>query len=1038
MLALDAGGGSGHAAVVDVGSRAVTRAHRPWRHPTAPATGGLGVDADLPAIWDALVSAAREALATSRATASEVAGIATTSMRHTTVVLDGTGAVLFAAPTRDGRAIMETFEAMEPPPIALYDTSGHWPNPVATALRWRWLVRNRPEVTRGASTVLSLSDWIAWRLCGERMTEPSLASETLLLDVGARRWSQAALDRFEVPRAVLPEIAEAGSRLGALRADAAEALGLSAGIAVAVGGGDTQCGVLGTGTFEPGDAAAIGGTTIPVQMVTDRPQLDPERRAWTCCYVRSDRWVVESNAGSVGEALAWFARVMAPDAAAPVARLLAEASRSVPGACGGFSTLGGTIMDARALELPVGHLTFSHIATAEDPAAREHVARALVEGMVYAVRGNLERLEEVTGHRPARLGFGGGLARSRTFAEILAGVLDRPVTLGGGFDATAVGAAICAGVGAGVFRDVDEGARALAPAIDVVEPVHAPVYATGYAAWRRLRSAQDAADAVARDAILPAMLARLDASSAPTAATSRRLRILATADLDAAALADLHALGEVTYASFRDTMRLLGGDTLTRALAGVDVLITEVDLVDAAVLRGAPDLRVVAACRGDAVNVSLEACTAFGVPVLHAPGRNADAVADLTLAFLLMLARRLPDAGAFLRQPGMRAGDMARMGQAFTQLRGHELWRKTVGLVGLGAVGRQVARRLAGFGARIVVADPFVVSEQAALLDAEVMSLHDLLAVSDFVSLHAPVTEATRGLIGAAELARMRAGAFLVNTARASLVDEGALMEALRSGHLGGAALDVFSVEPPGADHPLLQLAGVIATPHVGGNTVQIGAHQGRIVADELRRLLAGQRPHHILNPATLEGFSWEGRRPDPDEAALARLASSPGPAVSDLQHERTIAPSAVIDPAAITAPPDVIDKVRRVLEDFLRRASDDRALRGFAAGKDATLHFVLPEVGCDFYVRMRGGRFEGALGQPADGADVELGMPAEVLDGMFTGTLDAMQAAANGRISFAGDAMKAMTLQEIQGDLARCYQAARAEVGDPRDAKGD
>jgi autoinducer 2 (AI-2) kinase len=153
---------------------------------------------------------------------------------------------------------------------------------------------------------------------------------------------------------------------------------------------------------------------------------------------------------------------------------------------------------------------------------------------------------------------------------------------------------------------------------------------------------------------------------------------------------------------------------------------------------------------------------------------------------------------------------------------------------------------------------------------------------------------------------------------------------------------------------------------------------------------------------------------------------------VTDLQRERAVAASVAIDPAAVTAPPAVIEKVRRVLTDFLRRAGDDGALRAFAAGKDTTLHFVLPDVGCDFYLRMRGGGFEGALGPAADGADVELGMPAEVLDGMFTGTLDAMQAAAGGKISFAGDAMKAMTLQEIQGDLARCYQAARAAIGDP------
>lgn len=1037
LLALDAGGGGGHAAVVDAAAGVLARAHRPWRHPTAPGTGGLGIDADLEAIWGALAAASRDALAACGAATADVAGVAATSMRHSTVVLDRTGQALFAAPNRDGRAILETFEVMERNPTDLYDLTGHWPTPVATALRWRWLVRNRPDVVRGAAALLSLSDWIAYRLCGERASEPSQASETLLLDLSQRAWAAGAVTRFEVPRALLPPLVEAGTRLGTLTATAAAALGLRPGTAVAMAGGDTQCGTLGSGAMAVGAVAAIGGTTMPLQMVVDRPQTDPERRIWSACFLGPGRWVVESNAGSVGDVLDWFARVLAPDAAAPIPRLFAEAARSVPGARGGFSTLGGVVMDARLVELPVGHLTFSHLATIDDPARRAHLVRAMVEGMAYAARGNLEQLEQVTERTADLVHFGGGLARSRVFGGLLADVLGYPVAVGRAFDATAVGAAICAGVGAGVFADLGAGARALAaPGVTYApDAAVSSTYRDRYDAWRRLRRAQSAADAAARDAILPVILGDLDRSSAAAAAPAARPRILVTADMDAAALDELRALGEVEYASFRDTMRLLGGDTLVQALAGVQVLVTEVDLVDAAVLLRASDLRVVAACRSHAVNVDVEACTAFGVPVLHAPGRNADAVADLTVGFLLMLARRLEHAAAFLRQPGIAAGDMGRMGQAFTTLRARELWGKTIGLVGLGAVGRKVAERLAGFGARVLVADPFVTPEDAALVDAAVVPLETLLAESDFVSLHAPVTDETRGLIGPEALARMKAGACLVNTARAALLDEAALAEALRSGRLGGAALDVFSVEPPGSDHPLLQLATVIGTPHIGGNTVEVGAHQGRIVAAELRRMLAGDRPHHALNPGTLDAFAWTGERPAPDEATLARLAAKPPPAVSDLQHDRPAAPAAeTAAPAAVAAPPEVVARVRRLVETFLERAAADEALSRAAAGKDVTLHFALPEVGVGFFLRLRDGRVSGRLGRPDDGVDVELRMRAQVLDGMFTGTLNPMQAATSGRIAFTGDTMKAMTLQQIQDDLSRVYQAARAETGDPGD----
>jgi len=514
-----------------------------------------------------------------------------------------------------------------------------------------------------------------------------------------------------------------------------------------------------------------------------------------------------------------------------------------------------------------------------------------------------------------------------------------------------------------------------------------------------------------------------------------RPRILVTADMGDEALVALRSLGDVEYASFRKAMRLLGGDTLVEALRGVQVFVTEVDLVDAAALERLPDLRIVVSCRGEAVNVDLAACTAFGVPVLHAPGRNADAVADLALAFLLMLERKLPAATAFLRQPGIEAGDMGRLGQAFTSLQGRELWRKTIGLIGFGAVGRGVARRLAGFEARVLVYDPHLAAPLPAGVE-RVASLGELLERSDVVSLHAAVTGETRGMIDAAALARMRPGAFLVNTARAALIDEDALAAALREGRLGGAALDVFAVEPPGSDHPLLALENVVATPHVGGNTVEVGVHQGEIVAADLRRLLAGERPLHALNPEVLAGFDWRRPRPAVDAARLAALGTRPAPAVSDLQRVRpaprpAAAPAA---PAPATVSPEVVDRLTRILGGFCERIAADPALRAFAADKDVTLHFTLPDVGRTFFLRLRRGAVAAALGEPDGAAEVELTMRAEILDGMFTGRVNPMQAATGGRLSFRGDTMKAMTLQQIQADLSRCYREARDSVGDPGD----
>lgn len=200
-----------------------------------------------------------------------------------------------------------------------------------------------------------------------------------------------------------------------------------------------------------------------------------------------------------------------------------------------------------------------------------------------------------------------------------------------------------------------------------------------------------------------------------------------------------------------------------------------------------PELRIVASCRGNAVNVDVESCWLLGVPVLNAPGRNADAVADLTLTFMLMLARKFPAASSFLRETAHEPGELRAGGLAHATLQGRELWRKTLGLVGLGAVGRGVARRVGPFGTRLIAFDPYIEAEWAALDRVETVSLDELLAQSDFISLHAPVTDETRGLIGRDEFERVKQGAFLVNTARSALVE---MLESLREGRLGGVATE--------------------------------------------------------------------------------------------------------------------------------------------------------------------------------------------------------------------------------------------------------
>lgn len=313
------------------------------------------------------------------------------------------------------------------------------------------------------------------------------------------------------------------------------------------------------------------------------------------------------------------------------------------------------------------------------------------------------------------------------------------------------------------------------------------------------------------------------------------MRSLITAEWTEEATAALEALGfEVRRAGWGVTGDPLDRDRLVAAAEGCALLVVELETVDADVLSALPDLRLLATARGTPSNVDLAAAAARGIPVLHTPGRNAESVADFTVGVLLSLLRGISAGERHLRDEGWLVDGQL----PYLRFRGPELSALTVGLVGMGAVGRAVARRLTGgFGCRLLVTDPYTA-------DVETVGLDELLRRSDVVSLHCPPTPSP--LIGPAELAAMPSGSWLVNTARASVVDHDALVAALTSGHLAGAALDVFPEEPLPRDSPLLSAPRVLLTPHLAGAAVDVVRHHSRMIVADVGRVLRGETPHHI------------------------------------------------------------------------------------------------------------------------------------------------------------------------------------------------
>lgn len=291
------------------------------------------------------------------------------------------------------------------------------------------------------------------------------------------------------------------------------------------------------------------------------------------------------------------------------------------------------------------------------------------------------------------------------------------------------------------------------------------------------------------------------------------------------------------------------------ASTGCDVLLVQGAGVSDAVMAASPALRLVGCARGGPVNVDLAAASARGIPVVTAPGKNADAVAELTVAFMVMLARRLPEIVRYVDGGGEFGHDNYEGAHWF----GHDLAGHTLGLVGFGQVGRRVAARAQAFAMNVVVYDPFVDAGMIEAAGCRSVDMATLLGSSDVISLHARATPDNRGLIGHPEIAALKPGAYLINTARDVLVDEAALLDGLRTGRLAGVALDVVSPSPSSGRHPLLAFPNVIIATHVGGATYETLHHGAEMLAAEVERLLSEQPLLNVANRGDLRTRATSG-----------------------------------------------------------------------------------------------------------------------------------------------------------------------------------
>ena len=287
-------------------------------------------------------------------------------------------------------------------------------------------------------------------------------------------------------------------------------------------------------------------------------------------------------------------------------------------------------------------------------------------------------------------------------------------------------------------------------------------------------------------------------------------------------------VGEVIY---NPTGKPLTSAEVAQLLPGIDGYIAGLDGIDANALRSADRLKVIARYGVGVDSVDLTVAREKGIVVTNTPGANSVSVAELALGLMLALARQIPEAVEAVHQG------------KWPRYSGVSLEGKSIGILGLGAIGKQLARRLTGFDCKILAFDPFADAAFAKDNQIELTTMEEVIEQADFVSLHLPLLPETRGIVNDTFLNKMKKGSFLINTSRGEAVDEDALLKALQSGHLKGAGLDAFTVEPPDPKNPLLALPQVIATPHLGAQTDGATSNMGWLAMKDCLAVLRGEEP---------------------------------------------------------------------------------------------------------------------------------------------------------------------------------------------------
>lgn len=466
LAAIDAGTGSGRCVIFDLEGRQVAIASREWSHSSIPEYPG-SFNFDTEQNWRLLCDSIREAIQKAKIGSDEIRGISATSMREGMVLYDSRGREIWACPNVDSRARGEVTQLIKKGLAKkIYMKAGDW-LAITSPPRFLWIKRHQPNIYKKTAHMTMISDWILYRLSGKFVTDPSIGSSSNLFQLSKRTWSEDVIDWCGLPRDIFPDVKEPGTPLGEVTVKAASETGLTPGTPVVVGGADTQLALVGIGAVEPNNVTTIGGTFWQQTVVTRKPVIDAKIRLRTLCHAVPGEWMTEGIGFLCGLTMRWFRdafcereKEIAAQKGVDAYYLLEKEAENVPPGSNGVIPIFSDIMNAKRW-LHASPSFMQYDMNRPQSSGKKESFRAIEESAAYVALGHLKIIEEITRNKTREVIFCGGASKGFLWPQILADVLGLRVKVPVIKESTALGAAICAGVGVGAFPSLHETGKGL-------------------------------------------------------------------------------------------------------------------------------------------------------------------------------------------------------------------------------------------------------------------------------------------------------------------------------------------------------------------------------------------------------------------------------------------------------------------------------------------------------------------------------------------------------------------------------------------------